>query len=117
MHKILTMAFVVLGVIFLSGCGSDVKNEAEQNALPAQKAEQKTYSLEEVTKHNTQSDCWTVVNGKVADVTGFFGKHPGGDEALLKACGVDSSEMFASVKKHDPNGYAAVEKMSIGSLK
>lgn len=116
----------------LSGCGTEMKDapKGAQNGVsqeiskdapkevgkPSSEVAQKTYSLEEVAKHNTKSDCWTVVNGKVADVTGFFGKHPGGDEALLKSCGVDASEMFASVKKHDPNGYAAFEKAMIGTL-
>ena len=63
---------------------------------------EKTYTLAEVAKHNTRSDCWTVVNGTVAKVTSFFGKHSGGDDKLAKACGKNATVMFESVKKHDP---------------
>merc|ERR1740121_3017910 len=35
------------------------------------------YTLEEVAKHTTKSDCWVVVNGEVLDVTKFLSEHPG----------------------------------------
>lgn len=34
-------------------------------------------SLEEVAKHNKESDCWIVVDNKVYDVTKFLSEHPG----------------------------------------
>merc|ERR1712061_825087 len=37
------------------------------------------YSLEEVAKHVTKTDCWVVVNGEVRDVTSFLSEHPGGE--------------------------------------
>merc|ERR1712146_167202 len=40
-------------------------------------AEQGEYSLEEVKKHNTEDDCWVVVDGDVLDVTNFLSDHPG----------------------------------------
>lgn len=73
----------------------------------------KTHTLEEVSAHNTQEDCWLVVDGTVADMTSFFGKHPGGDENLLKGCGKDATEMFHSVDKHDPKG---LKKFAVGTL-
>ena len=106
------------GALLLSGCGGSVQKEAgmtqEENSSPKV---DRVYTMEDVAKHNSKEDCWTVVNGKVSDVTGFFGKHPGGDDALARACGVDATEMFSSVKKHDPNGYAALERSMVGSLK
>jgi hypothetical protein len=37
----------------------------------------RTFTLEEVKKHNTDKDCWIAVNGKVYDVTKFLDNHPG----------------------------------------
>lgn len=39
--------------------------------------EKKTYTLDEVSKHNTPEDCWIIVKGKVYDVTKFAPLHPG----------------------------------------
>lgn len=43
-------------------------------AVPAQK----TYTLEEVSKHTTEKDCWMVIHGKVLDIAEFLVMHPGG---------------------------------------
>ncbi len=53
-----------------------------------------SYTLAEVAMHNTQSDCWTTVNGGVYDVTSWIGQHPGGARAIISMCGVDGSSGF-----------------------
>lgn len=125
--------FILVGAAFLlSGC-TPAAQTPTQDSIPVEESskeemtietktleettmEEKTYTLNEMAEHASQDDCWTVVDGTVADITGFFGKHPGGHENLAKACGVDASEIFASVKKHDPNGYAKVMELKIGTL-
>ncbi len=37
----------------------------------------KNYSKEEVAAHNTKSDMWLIIHGKVYDVTNFLEDHPG----------------------------------------
>ena len=32
-------------------------------------AQAKTFTMEEVKKHNTRNDCWLAIHGKVYDVT------------------------------------------------
>ena len=54
----------------------------------------KIYTMDEVAKHNTENDCWVVVNGKVLDVTDFLQDHPGGKKALLLYGGKDGSGEF-----------------------
>jgi cytochrome b involved in lipid metabolism len=53
-------------------------------------------SMTEVAKHNSSSDCWLVVSGKVYNVTSYVSRHPGGNE-ILKGCGKDATSMFANV--------------------
>lgn len=49
----------------------------------------------EVKKHNTGSDCWTIISGKVYDITKYISNHPGGNE-ILRACGTDATTLFVS---------------------
>lgn len=48
-----------------------------------------TYSLQEVSKHNSANSCWTTINSGVYDVTSWINRHPGGPEAILSLCGKD----------------------------
>merc|ERR1712061_419696 len=59
------------------------------------------YTLDEVAKHTSKSDCWVVVNGQVLDVTSFLAEHPGGELAILTFAGKDASEEFNMI--HPPD--------------
>jgi len=84
-------------------------------ATPAKKV-LKEFSADEVAKHNTEKDCWVIVNGQVLDVTAFLSEHPGGKKAILLFAGKDASEEFNMLHKPD-----VVEKYApasiIGTLK
>lgn len=108
-----------------SGTGSDSSMETGQPTDPRAGAYKEdsgndqitdTYTLVEVAQHNTPEDCWAVVDGDVADVTSFFGAHPGGDDKLAQACGKDATALFQSIAKHDPNGYVKFKTLTIGTL-
>merc|ERR1719487_2197335 len=51
-------------------------------------------TAEEVAKHNRKSDCWTILNGMVYDVTLYMDYHPGGKGNLMKGAGKDCTEMY-----------------------
>lgn len=53
-----------------------------------------TYTLAQVTVHNSASSCYTAINGSVYDVTSWINQHPGGPEAILSLCGKDGSAAF-----------------------
>jgi succinate dehydrogenase/fumarate reductase flavoprotein subunit len=60
----------------------------------------KTFTMEEVAKHNKKDDIWVVVDGQVLDVTSFLPDHPGGEKAIILYAGRDATEEFNML--HDP---------------
>ncbi|XP_056290478.1 cytochrome b5 reductase 4 [Pseudoliparis swirei] len=54
---------------------------------------------EELQKHNTREDCWTCIRGMVYNVTPYMDYHPGGEEELMKAAGIDGTDMFDQVHR------------------
>uniref|UniRef100_A0A8C2F7K4 Cytochrome b5 reductase 4 n=1 Tax=Cyprinus carpio TaxID=7962 RepID=A0A8C2F7K4_CYPCA len=52
---------------------------------------------EELKKHNTRNDCWTCIRGMVYNVSAYMDFHPGGEEELMRAAGIDSTELFDQV--------------------
>merc|ERR1712031_108408 len=73
------------------------------------------YSMEEVAKHVTKTDCWVVVSGQVLDVTKFLGEHPGGELAILTFAGKDATEEFNMIHPPDVIGKYAPDAV-IGVL-
>jgi cytochrome-b5 reductase len=75
------------------------------------------YTLSEVAKHNTESDCWVVVHGAVVDVTKFLSTHPGGLAALSKPGrgGCDVTEHFERIG-HSEKARSIMRSMQIGIL-
>ena len=77
----------------------------------------KTYTLDEVAKHNKKTDGWLVINKKVYNVTSWINKHPGGD-AILAGLGKDATGLFNSKggTGHSAGAHRILAKYLIGSL-
>merc|ERR1719510_438907 len=65
------------------------------------------YSMAEVAKHTSKTDCWVVVDGQVLDVTNFLSEHPGGELAILTFAGKDATEEFNMIHPPDVIGKYA----------
>jgi len=76
----------------------------------------KYFTMDEISKHNTENDCWVVVNGDVLDATGFLNQHPGGRGAILLFAGKDASAEFNMLHKPDVVSKYAPETI-IGKFK
>lgn len=67
---------------------------AAASAVASAPAAATGYTAAEVAKHNSPSDCWTIVNGNAYDVTQWINQHPGGPGVIEAMCGVDGSASF-----------------------
>lgn len=58
-----------------------------------------SYTLADISTHNTEKNCWTVINNNIYDITNFIPLHPGG-KRIIQACGQDSTTLFESTSAH-----------------
>lgn len=74
----------------------------------------KSYSITDISTHNSMSSCWTAIDGKVYDITNFISLHPAGISKIMKGCGVDSTNMFNQVGAHS---ISSLSNSILGILK
>lgn len=76
----------------------------------------KEYTLDDVKKHNKESDLWIVWRGKVLDLTKFVNEHPGGVDVLMETAGGDATQGFEDIG-HSSDAIKLAEEHAIGVLK
>lgn len=74
-----------------------------------------------VSKHASKDDCWMIVGNKVYDVTGSISKHPGGAALIIKYCGKDGTQAFATKdigpgEDHSSRAYDMLKEYYIGDV-
>jgi L-lactate dehydrogenase (cytochrome) len=57
------------------------------------------YTIDEIKKHNTKTDCWIIIKKMVYDITDFLSIHPGGSTIMLTVAGEDATEYFTELHK------------------
>jgi cytochrome b involved in lipid metabolism len=63
-----------------------------------------TYTMAQVAQHKTATDCWTVANSVVYDLTTWLPRHTFGPFTVAAICGVDSSAIFNSFNRVSSSG-------------
>jgi|GEM_PF-911258 len=94
-----------------------------------------SYTAQEVTTHSKTTDCWTIVDDVIYDITEYIVDHPGG-EIIATICGKDGTQEFKnqgapkeladSVRRennvppdtefHSPDARNILESYKIGTL-
>ena len=77
----------------------------------------KTYSMLDVSSHNSSSDCWATISGKVYNLTSWIGQHPGGSEKILSICGKDGTSSFDGQHGGQKRPAGELSGFYIGDLK
>lgn len=71
---------------------------------------------EELSQHNTQSDAWICIRGRVYNITPYLEYHPGGIPEIMRGVGKDGTDLFDETHKW-VNAESMLEKCFIGPLK
>ncbi len=72
--------------------------------------------ISEISKHNTQQDCWIIVNSRVYDVTEYLEYHPGGPETIIPYCGKDATYAFQVDKPHSSKAASLLNSLYVGDV-
>ncbi|XP_021966243.1 cytochrome b5 reductase 4 [Folsomia candida] len=64
--------------------------------------------LQELAKHNTKTDAWISIRGRVYDISWYISQHPGGVDPLLAYIGKDGTKAFNSI--HSYVDFASILK-------
>ena len=77
------IATILTGLLVILGVGTQTVYAA-------------SYTPAQVAAHNTQSDCWVSIDGKVYNLSTFISQHSGGQSAIIGVCGKDGTSAFNS---------------------
>eukprot|EP00761_Pharyngomonas_kirbyi_P013499 gb/GECH01013528.1/.p1 GENE.gb/GECH01013528.1/~~gb/GECH01013528.1/.p1 ORF type:complete len:132 (+),score=26.58 gb/GECH01013528.1/:1-396(+) len=94
----------------LSSNNAVVKNK--DDSVPKNKPS--LITMEEVEKHDSDTDCWMVIDGKVYDVSDYIFDHPGG-AIICDYAGKDATEAFDEIG-HSDQAYQDLDDFYIGEL-
>jgi cytochrome b involved in lipid metabolism len=73
-------------------------------------------TVAEVLKHNTATDCWSVVNGNVYDLTSYVSQHKGGEAVIKAICGKDGTKSFSGQHAGASKPNADLSSLLVGAL-
>lgn len=69
---------------------------AAATSTPAPAPTKTGYTMAQVRANNSASNCWSVIDDSVYDLTKWINSHPGGSGAIVGLCGRDGSSTFNS---------------------
>lgn len=103
MKKILLVALTLFTVfmfyVLIGGFLQKQQKENNPNSGTASKtisptANTDTFTISEISNHNTDSDCWLIINDKIYSVGKYLNEHPGGASVITPYCGKEASKAF-----------------------
>ncbi len=132
----LIVALLVITGLFVFAASDNTKEETTSSTSPTvaeaeasannTDTEAVNHTSDEVAQHDSEQDCWTIIDGQVYDITSYIPRHPGGDE-ILRACGTDGTSLFISRQTqegapvgsgtaHSNNANSQLSELYIGEL-
>lgn len=109
LQLVMSKIFVVLilvsvqNLVFLQSSQASISSEVDSQesslefASAYKAANETTYTLTDVAKHSSRTDCWTIVNEVVYNITPYVNSHPGGSSSISKICGVNGTAIFNNI--------------------
>jgi len=97
-----------------------VLEDSSSNSSSTPKANTPTGTLNlsnsEIKTHNSKSDCWSIVNGNVYNLTSYVQNHPGGASVIANICGKDGSKAFINQHNSQSKPNNVLDSFLLGPL-
>ena len=97
-----------------------VLEDSGSNSSSTPKANTPTGTLNlsnsEIKTHNSKSDCWSIVNGNVYNLTSYVQNHPGGASVIANICGKDGSKAFINQHNSQSKPNNVLDSFLLGPL-
>jgi len=74
------------------------------------------FTMDDVKAHATASDCWSVVDGTVYNLTSWEGQHPGGKQVIVGMCGTDGTAAYKGQHGSQKKPTSALAQFAIGTI-
>jgi cytochrome b involved in lipid metabolism len=75
-----------------------------------------SYTKAQVAKHSTASDCWSIVNKNVYNLTTYVSSHPGGAAVIQAICGKDGTAAFTGQHSGQSTPISVLASFKLGAL-
>jgi cytochrome b involved in lipid metabolism len=76
----------------------------------------KRYTRAQVRRHNTATDCWTIIGRSVYNLTDWVNRHPGGASRIIALCGRDGTQAFRAQHGGQSRPASELATFRIGRL-
>ena len=93
---------------------NDINLNISQLTFNSETSTADTFSINQVSKHNTKNDCYLIINNKVYDVSNYISYHPWGSRTIVSRCGEEVSGIFARI--HSNRAWDLLKKYKIGTI-
>lgn len=102
---VVIIALVVIAGIFLirtnpSSNSVEVNPGSNIQGNVVENGNSNAISLQQLSQHDKEGDCWIAYNGKVYDITSWLPRHPGTAAAIAPYCGTEEEFTAAFTRKH-----------------
>jgi len=113
------LAVIIISLISITPANAASSGGGSAPApVPAQKPASTNLplTLDEVKKHNSAGDCWSIIDGNVYDLTNWVNSHPGGSSRITSICGKDGSSNFLGQHSNSNSAKSQLNRFELGKL-
>jgi len=108
-------------VLIFNGYDRTAANRPSVSQIPSPQANSgnnsdTAYTLADVQKHADASSCWSIIAGKVYDLTDWVNQHPGGTSHITLICGQDGTSIFDAQHSGQKRAQSELVPFLIGRL-